>query len=260
MPGFFRAVHTLGAAPFTPYNWTTWDVDMRWRLDFSNTTCYPGSGATAYNLKTPAETFPITGGPSFNTSGSAKYLNFDGVNDGMYHNVPTSYNLVNGYYWVWGFWLRQATAAANSILTISGIDDDAFVDLIKFQIRVNSQGNSYGVAICMNDATTPRAYPTTITPGAWTFICFEQNFIDVVFRTFVNGSLVNTFTPPVTVNIASEYYTVGGSNFTGTQVSGEWWKGDMAEAFVWRKGGGTAAERESMISAIYNGTKGRYGL
>ena len=257
MPGFFRAVHTLGAAPFTPYNWTTWDVDMRWRLDFSNTTCYPGSGATAYNLKTPSETFPITGGPSFNTSGSAKYLNFDGVNDGMYHNVLTSYNLVNGYYWVWGFWLRQATAAANSILTISGIDDDNSTDLIRFQIRVNSQANSYALYLILNGAAT---VPTTLTPGAWTFFCFEQNFIDSVCRVYINGSIITTFTPGSTVNVASENYTVGGANFSGTQVSGEWWKGDMAEAFVWRKSTGTAAERESMISAIYNGTKGRYGL
>jgi len=257
MPEFFSAVHTLGAAPFTPYNWTTWDVDMRWRLDFSNTTCYPGSGATAYNLKTPSETFPITGGPSFNTSGSAKYLNFDGVNDGMYHNVPTSYNLVNGYYWVWGFWLRQATAAANSILTIGGIDDDNSADLIRFQIRVNSQGNSYALYLILNGSAT---IPTTLTPGAWTFFCFEQNFLDAVCRVYINGSIITTFTPASTVNIASEYYTVGGANFSGTQVGGEWWKGDIAEAFVWRKSTGTAAERESMISAIYNGTKGRYGL
>lgn len=259
MPGFFRAVHTLGPAPFTPYNWTTWDVDMRWRLDFSNTTCYPGSGATAYNLKTPAETFPITGGPSFNTSGNAKYLNFDGVNDGMYHNVLTSYNLVNGYYWVWGFWIRVATAPGNTIMTLSGIDDDGSVDLIRFQIRVNAGGTSYGLAICLN-STVPTAYPTTLTPNQWTFVCFEQNFLDAVFRTFINGSVVNTFSTSTTVNVASEYYTVGGANASGTQVNSEWWKGDIAEAFVWRKSVGTAAERDSMISAIYNGTKGRYGL
>ena len=265
MPEFFSAVHATGtgAAPFTPYDWSTYNSSMIYRIDLSNTSCYSGSGTTLTSLATDAGTWAITGGPSFNTSGDAKFFNFDGVNDGMCSNLNYTYSVVPYYGHIWGYWIRQATAPANTIMTLGGIDDNGSTDLIYWDVRVDAGGTSYGVGTCLN-SSAPNRYLTTLNPGQWQFICFHYDNYDGFMKTYVNGSLVDNWNMiglGLNVSVATERYVIGGRNASGTQVTSSWWKGDIAEAFLMRGVGAmswTAAP--GIISNIYNGTKGRYGL
>lgn len=261
MPEFFSAVHTLGVAPFTPYNWSPYVDNLIYRIDLSNTSCYPGSGTTITSLASNALTWAITGGPSFNTSGNAKYFNFDGVNDGMCSNTSFSYQAgtMNNSS-IWGYWIRQATAPANTIMTIGGIDDNGVSDLIYWDVRVNAGGTNYGVGACFNDIN-PSRYVASLTPGQWQFICFYYDHSAAILRTYLNGSLVDTWSATPTIDVVLERYVIGGRNGSGTQVNGTWWKGDIAEAFLMRASQtSTWTDAPNVISNIYNGTKGRYGL
>lgn len=265
MPEFFSAVHATGtaAAPFTPYDWSAYNSDMIYRIDLSNTSCYPGSGTTVTSLATGAATWAVTGGPSFNTSGNAKYFNFDGVNDGMCSNTNFSYGTVTmNYGSIWAYWIRQGTAPANTIMTLGGIDDDGNIDLIYWDVRVNAGGTNYGVGACLN-SSIPNRYVASLTPGQWQFICFHFNHADAVIKTYLNGSLVDNWVftgSGINVNVGLERYVIGGRNGSGTQVNSNWWKGDIAEAFLMKAPFYPWADPETRIVNIYNGTKGRYGL
>jgi len=266
MPEFFSAVHAtgIGSAPFTPYNWSTYNSSMIYRIDLSNTSCYSGSGTTLTSLATDAGTWAITGGPSFNTSGNAKYFNFDGVNDGMCTNLNYGYSSVAvSYGAIWGYWIRQATAPANTIMTLGGIDDDGNIDLIYWDVRVNSNATSYALAACLNQSN-PNRNLTTVNPGSWQFVCIHHDMYDGFVKTYINGSLVDnwsTIGSGINISIATERYVIGGRNGSGTQVTSNWWKGDIAEAFLMRGIGATTwTDAPNVISNIYNGTKGRYGL
>lgn len=261
MPEFFSAVHTLGAAPFTPYDWSPYISDMIFRIDLSNTSCYPGSGTAITSLAANALTWAITGGPSFNTSGDAKYFNFDGVNDGMCSNTSFSYQATTmNNASIWGFWIRQATAPANTIMTLGGIDDNGVSDLVYWDVRVNSNATSYGVGACIN-SSTPNRYVATLTPGQWQFICFNYDHAQGVLKTYLNGSLVDDWTTGLAIDVVLERYVIGGRNGSGTQVNSSWWKGDIAEAFLLRAPQTSPwTNAPTVISNIYNGTKGRYGL
>jgi hypothetical protein len=110
----------------------------------------------------------------------------------------------------------------------------------------------------MNNASTQTTFNTSINPDTWNFLCFDHNMNTNTVTLYKNGVSATTITSQPVINVALERYVIGATNGSGTAGVQDWWLGRIPEAFLWRTTANT--DRAAMISAIYNGTKGRYGL
>jgi hypothetical protein len=265
MPGFFSAVHrTNTAAPFTPYNWSTYNSNMLWRIDMNNTACYPGTGTSLTSLGPTSVPWVTSGSPTFTTVGNASFFQYDGVTssaDGINTTGNFTYWIFSNYQVVWGAWVWHDTASSARRM-IFGIDDNGSTDLIYFGVNVNALGTDYAVMAFLNSISSP-TYTTSILPNTWNFLCFHHDIFNQKLTVYKNGSSVyssggNGSIPAI--NVSAERYVMGGGNASGTSVTTDFWLGRISEAFLYTLRVVEQYDASTLVSDIYNGTKGRYGL
>jgi hypothetical protein len=255
MPSSIFSVIPKLKGAFTPYDWSTYNSDMEWRIDLTSTASYVGTGTSVTSLGPGGGTWTVQGDPPFQQAGYAKYFNLDGSSDAYYSN--TNYTYSSTYtYWVWGAWVWYNTTATTVKRVIFGIEDSS-LDSIQFTVN-RSAGGVYGIMAYMNNASTQTTFNTSINPDTWNFLCFDHNMNTNTVTLYKNGVSATTITSQPVINVALERYVIGATNGSGTAGVQDWWLGRIPEAFLWRTTANT--DRAAMISAIYNGTKGRYGL
>jgi hypothetical protein len=242
MPGFFNAIISPPASvPFTTRT-------LYHRVDFGNTSCYPGTGTTVTDLVS-SRAHTVFGGAAWNSGG---YFTFDGVNDYIMTNANMSYTAEDflGHFST-GAWVYPTTSAGvrdaysiyESSIAQAGIVNDT-------NIRVRNPNGTLNTSIGWN-------------LNQWQYIVHTYNYgttsTGLQNRMYRNGSLIWTqgsSTARRYNNIVSERFLVGafdnGSN--GTTIS-NYFSGRIGDVHLYRD---LLTNQEILNN--YNATKGKYGL
>lgn len=230
----------------------------------NNTACYPGTGTSLTSLGPTSVPWVTSGSPTFTTVGNASFFQYDGVTssaDGINTTGNFTYWIFSNYQVVWGAWVWHDTASSARRM-IFGIDDNGSTDLIYFGVNVNALGTDYAVMAFLNSISSP-TYTTSILPNTWNFLCFHHDIFNQKLTVYKNGSSVyssggNGSIPAI--NVSAERYVMGGGNASGTSVTTDFWLGRISEAFLYTLRVVEQYDASTLVSDIYNGTKGRYGL
>lgn len=241
MPGFFNAIISPPASvPFTT-------TDLYYRVDFGNTSCYPGTGTTVTDLVS-SRAHTVYGGAAWNSGG---YFTFDGVNDYIMTNANMAL-LANDFtgHSSQGVWVYPTTTA--------GTRDPWSI----FQDSTNQNGWTY-TSSALRVRTQNGSWNTgnTWNLNQWQYIVHTFTYGDPTNRqnrVYRNGSLI--YQTPATVNlflrVESERLLIGafdnGSN--GTTIS-NYFQGRIGDVHIYR---GLLTPQNILDN--YNSTKGKYGL
>jgi len=236
---FFTAVNA------TPYISNAAPVDiiqtdlLNW-LDFSNTSCYPGSGSTATDLKN-ASTFQING-PSFSSTAGGCF-DFDGVNDSIYQSA---YSLSGDYSWC--AWVNVSTLPGTTNVGVISLEQttSSFARLIARPDTSPFIFRSRHYAVNA-DETTGRNF------GTWWFVVMSHDGDTI--RTYVNGSLTASAARTTDMSISNEYLAIGCFSRAGTPASfSNFFLGLIGEVHIYNQ-----ALSLTDIEYNFNATKSRYG-
>jgi len=243
MPGFFNAIISPPASvPFTTR-------DLWYRVDFSNSSSYPGTGTTVTDLVS-SRAHTVYGGAAWNSGG---YFTFDGLNDYIMTNANMSFlgNDFTGHLST-GMWVYPTTTAGTRD-PWSMWQDTSFY----------GAGWSYASSLlrlrCAHGSVNTGL---TWTTNQWSYIVHTHTYGEAtgrMHRIYRDGSLVYTSPAPLTnvfLNITSERLLIGafdnGSN--GTTIS-NYYQGRVADVHLYR----TLLTAQEVLDN-YNSTKGKYGL
>jgi hypothetical protein len=243
MPGFFQAV---SAAPSTSTpspggivttNLTNW-------LDFSNASCYPGSGTTINDL-VDSLTYNANGA-TFLSGTNGGVFEFDGVNDSIFAN--TDRDLIGSF--SVGVWFKKNTTTLGNmalfVLEDSGTDGYRHLideDTGSYYLRARPNGNNH------DD-------PTGLADLTWYYFAATWNDSTQQLEGYKNASSIVSTSIATSVNVAAERIVVGaGANGSNTSASIQFFKGYIGEVHFYDRGL-SAAE----ITQNFNATRSRYGV
>ena len=237
---FFQAVSASITPSVVPSIVTTNLVNY---LDFSNASCYPGTGSIATDL-VDTLTYNVVSA-SFLGAVNGGVFNFDGVNDSI---IATSNRSKSGNF-TFGAWFYMNNPPSNNMALVDFensssdgyrhlIDEDASLFYLRSRPNANSLDDTaqlvnqtwYYFAATFNDSTN----------------------LNVIYKNAVN---VGSASPAITFNVANERICVGALTNGGTSAVGSFFKGYIGEVHIYGRDL-TSAE----VTQNFNATKARYGL
>ncbi len=219
-------------------------------LDVANSKSYT-SGSTIWN-DTSGYSFTgsIINGPSYSIDNGGSLV-FNGTNN--YVSVPYSATLAPTSQITFGSWafLSNWNTSAN-IRILSKTESGGYQLGMSDGLYTNRLG-----AIIFNSGSyrTVSVSTSSLSPGWHHFVvtCDGQNTI-----LYVDGVSQSTFSLPAPGPIqyvTNNHLVVGAEPATGTTVTGNYWPGRIANAFVYN-----IALSSNDVSQMYNATKGRFNL
>jgi hypothetical protein len=235
--------------PFVPPTISPVLTNLLYLLDASNTTSYPGSGSTWFDISGQSNNATLTGA-TYSTAGGAPSIYFDGVNDYASFGaggVPQPTLPIT-----WNFWIKGDAAAP--------AQPDGMFDTSPGSANVMRQidNSAYGGAEIPTVEWSGQNPKIDITQAAgsytvtnWNQYTFVYNF--AVFRNikwYQNGTLISTATGNTSDLLSWNEVVLGAIN-----KNDFWLKAYMNNAALYSVEL-TAAE----ILQNYNAYKGRFGL
>ena len=204
------------------------------QLDSSNSTSYPGSGTTWYDLAGTQQNITLVNSPTF-TSGTPSYFTFNGSNQrGTGTGVVLSSTTYTKSVW---FYL-------NSYVTNNIVSSDTGGHYMFFQ-GGNKMYNGHS-----NWAGFPSNYPSTATfsLSTWYNVALTFNTTDGM-KLYINGNLDSSYT---TIKTA---FTGNGSTDIASYGAGNLLNGRIAKVYCYTK---TLSAAEVLQN--YNADKAQFGL
>ena len=204
------------------------------QLDASNSTSYPGSGTTWYDLAGTQQNITLVNSPTF-TSGTPSYFTFNGSNQrGTGTGVVLSSTTYTKAVW---FYLNSYTD--NNI-----VSSDTGGHYMFFQ-GGNKMYNGHS-----NWAGFPSNYPSTATfsLSTWYNVALTFNTTDGM-KLYINGNLDSSYT---TIKTA---FTGNGSTNIAAYGTGNLLNGRIAKVYCYTK---TLSAAEVLQN--YNADKAQFGL
>jgi hypothetical protein len=153
-------------------------------LDAYNLDSYSGSGGTWTDLSNSGYNVTITG-PTWTTSGSRRYFEFDGVNDYMVGSTTTIFD-VNTSGWTWSFWVNYVPTPNVLDVLICTLFDNTALQPIRLQFfdnRSNDGGTGDG-----------NGYSTGMNRGAPGFATVTTAAATVPTNSWINLNATFTYT------------------------------------------------------------------
>jgi hypothetical protein len=204
------------------------------QLDASNSTSYPGSGTTWYDLAGTQQNITLVNSPTF-TSGTPSYFTFNGSNQrGTGTGVVLSSTTYTKSVW---FYL-------NSYVTNNIVSSDTGGHYMFFN-GGNKMYNGHS-----NWAGFPSNYPSTATfsLSTWYNVALTFNTTDGM-KLYINGNLDSSYT---TIKTA---FTGNGSTDIAAYSTGNLLNGRIAKVYCYTK---TLSAAEVLQN--YNADKAQFGL
>lgn len=236
MPGFFQAV-AAAPSPATGGG-TIVTSNLINYLDFSNTSCYSGSGSTINDL---VDTLTYsTQGVTFESGVANGSFNFDGINDYIFASSDRS---LSGNFSV-GVWLNVSSFNDGSWLTFQNTISDGLWHFMGSNLKARNVVNSGAV-----DSNA------TLSTSTWYYILFVFNDTSNIASLYINGSLDKTQSYSQNFNVANERLCLGarsrGSNTGATQY---FFSGNIGEFHLYN-----TDITSTDVTTNWNATKTRYG-
>jgi len=206
--------------------------DLDFYVDAGNSSSYPGTGTTWFDLSGNARDFTLTNGPIY-YSGNSGYFAFDGTND--YAVGPT---LNVGTNWTVEAWINTTTTVTDCFIgqpTNNGIF---------FGTRPSGGNVKLGISGQVNLPWGFRLSTTNINTGNWIYCSATYNGSTV--RVYVNATLENTTAS--TGTFTSQAIRIGDSG------ANEFLTGNIAVARLYN----TALTNQQILQN-FNAQKQRYG-
>jgi hypothetical protein len=204
------------------------------QLDASNSTSYPGSGTTWYDLVGTQQNITLVNTPTF-TSGTPSYFTFNG---------STQYGTGTGAVLSSTTYTKSVWFYLNSYATNNIVSSDTGGHYMFFQ-GGNKMYNGHS-----NWAGFPSNYPSTATfsLSTWYNVALTFNTTDGM-KLYINGSLDSSYT---TIKTA---YTGDGSTNIASYGAGNLLNGRIAKVYCYTK---TLSATEVLQN--YNADKAQFGL
>lgn len=213
-------------------------------LDFSNTSCYSGSGTTVYDLV--ASLSYTVNGALFLSGTNGGVFEFDGVNDYIFANSDRT---LVGNFSVGVWFLKNGTTGVNmGLFNLEDSSTDGYRHLIdentgNYYLRSRINANNF-------DDTTPMADLT------WYYFVATWNDSSKLNTAYKNGSSYDTSSPATSLNVVAERICIGaitsGNNY---EASAQYHKGYIGEVHFYNREL-SAAE----VLQNFNATRSRYGV
>jgi len=174
---------TNESASVTPPAYVTSNLLMY--VDAANSSSYPGSGTTWYDLSGNGRNMTLTNGPTY-TSGTPSYFTFDGTNDYAGTSITTFNNTNNVSGTIEGWVQIPDTTGFRHIFGMRSSSNSFFFLLLNDSPNTEARVTVNGTNMDIN-----------YNPGSgfwtnWKQIVFTFNRSDGKTRLYVNGSIVAT--------------------------------------------------------------------
>lgn len=213
-------------------------------LDAGNTTSYPGSGTSWFDISGSNKTSTLMNGVGYSSANNGALV-FDGVDD--YVLTPAIDNLgLNSVSMSMGVWVSASTSAGN-IISMSGQNPQAGWNMPPISATATTfSGKMWG---------GNRLYSSTYTIGSWYYLNLVWNANTSTQSFYMNGTLQGSQSGFTYVGSGlSNYLFIGQSN-PGADNTGML-QGKIAAVQVYANKALSQAE----ITQNFNYMKSRYGL
>jgi hypothetical protein len=212
-------------------------------LDFSNTSCYPGTGSTVNDL-VDSLTYNVVGATYLSAVNDGVF-DFDGVADSI---IATSNRTKVGNF-TFGAWFYLNNPPINNMALISF--EDSSSDCYRHLIDENA--GSFYLRSKINSALLDD--PTQLVNQNWYYFVSTFNDstnLNVIYKNAVN---VGSASPAILFSVAVERLCVGAITNSGSSGVTSFFKGYIGEVHIYSRDL-TSAE----VTQNFNATKARYGL
>ena len=182
---------------------------LEMNLDASNTTSYPGTGTTWFDLTSNNNNGAINGA-TWNATG---YFSFDGSND--YVQISPIPSTVQSDTIITGeAWINPTTATNNTIISFRGGGGSS----VKFFFAANSSGQLYlASASTSNFVSFGTTSSNSVPVGSWSHVVASINYTSKTYTIYINETLASSGSQS-NIRAAS---TFGATNFfIGTNLIG----------------------------------------
>lgn len=214
-------------------------------LDAGNTSSYPGSGTTWYDLTTNNYDGTLTNGPTYN-SANGGYIEFDGVNDYVDLTsfvIPSEITV--------SVWVKPDVISSTMQLATS---DDSVQVIRNWQFRLDSDGTVRVIAFHTASPNNVQVQTTdTLTAGDWAMVTFTVDGSNL--KIYFNGGVEkasSSFPYNILGNGNAGFLLLGARKSTNYA---DFLNGNIPTCMVYDR-----ALTATEITQNYNATKGNYGL
>lgn len=193
--------------------------------DVGNSSSYPGTGTTIYDLSPSGYNGTLVNGPTYSSANGGSLV-FDGTND--YIDTGQSIGLEQFTLMAW----FKTSDATNFRMLIS-----KEVTLgIPWNYRMylyQTSGDLIG-DIAKVGSTDEATYARNLADGTWHMTAFSRNTTNDTLSLYIDGSLVNSHTDSLTAGsiINSQNVWIGRSAFSGGSYP---WLGNIAAALIYSR-------------------------
>jgi hypothetical protein len=219
--------------------------NLQINLDAGNTSSYPGSGSTWFDIAGGTNNDNGTiNGPSFVSNGKASYFSFDGVNDGV--------QLANN-----STWGGLSSSDSFTISVLAYINPSETNGMI-FSLQM-CNAPALQIAVTSNGSITFRPgeplYTTSGTDyrGSWKHFTMTYTGANKSYAAYINGSLVLSGTQTFTFSVGSTEIWLGRRYVCGStdELQG------FINNFLFYRGKALSQEE---VSQNFEALRGRFNL
>jgi hypothetical protein len=240
MPGFFQVIASIYQPSVTPSIVTT---DLVNYLDFSNASCYPGTGATVTDL-VDSLNYNVVGATYLSVVNDGVF-SFDGVNDSI---IATSNRSKSGNF-TFGTWfyLNNPPISNMALVDFEDKSDDCYRHLI------DEDAGSFYLRSKINSDLLDDT--TQLVNQTWYYFVSTFNDTSNLNVIYKNASNVGSASPATAFSVLAERLCVGAVTTGGLNAVNSFFKGYIGEVHIYDRDL-TSAE----VTQNFNATKTRYGL
>lgn len=215
--------------------------------DFSDPTCYPGTGNTVFSL-VGANTGSVGSGVAFTTENGLSFFRFNDANSNS--NIVTNFNIVSNTNFSYNVWCRP-NANNISVVVFSGDNGNGTGPYISYNAGYPALLKTWLFSAGFNNGTiSATSFP--FENDFWYMVSYTQN--GTVGKLFVNGVLLGTGDATgVQLPGVSTIFSLGGNPIGGAPDYS--WTGDIAIGQLY-----SSALSDAQILSIYQETVNTFNL
>lgn len=210
-------------------------------LDASDTSSYPGSGSTWYDISSSSNHISLSNSPSFN-SGNGGHFIFNGSSNFIYRSTFSNFNSSNFSLFAWvnpssvssGWWgqLSRSSSDANT---------EWMIGFSSSTVLFWDYDNGYGY--------TNVTMSGSVSTGSWQYLGFTKNGTSGKF--YKNGVLTNSVSASKNASYGTNDFAIG----KDYRDNINFFNGKLAQYHIWSE-----TLDDATILKNFNATRSPYGV